>query len=167
MTHGNGRSIYVDLDGEPHDLSKLTQVERELLDDLVGFAAEHPDAWSCEYANYFVRRVGNFYESLGLARSEIIKTTIWRVAQDISGRMMVEAGLARVSSDYPDELNTVIQKKFGSRREFCKATGISEDILSHALSKRKNLAIDTLSEALAKIGYTINIVPMTDASQPL
>ena len=167
MKNGNGQSIYVDLYGGTHDVSRLDRAERELLDDLVGFAGEHPDAWTCEYANYYIRRVGDFYESRGLSRSEVIKTAIWRVAQDINGRMMVEAGISQVSSDYREELSAVIQKQFGSRREFCKATGISEDMLSHVLAKRKNLGIETLSDALAKIGYTISIVPMTDSSQSL
>ena len=167
MKNGNGQSIYVSLYGDALDLSKLDLAERELLDDLIRYAADHPDAWTREYANYYIRRVGDFYESRGLSRSEVIKTAIWRVAKDINGRMMVEAGISQVSSDYREELSAVIQKKFGSRREFCNATGISEDMLSHVLAKRKNLGIETLSDALAKIGYSISIVPMTDSSQSL
>jgi hypothetical protein len=31
-------------------------------------------------------------------------------------------------------------------------------MLSHVLSKRKHLAIDTLADALARVGYSIHIV---------
>lgn len=37
-------------------------------------------------------------------------------------------------------------------------------MLSHVLAKRKNLAIDTLAEALAKVGFAIHIMPMVDAT---
>ena len=66
-------------------------------------------------------------------------------------------------SDYRDDLEQLILTKFRSRREFCEATGLAEDMLSHVLAKRKNLAIDTLTEALEKVGYTIHIVPLPEA----
>lgn len=78
--------------------------------------------------------------------------------------MQVAAGLAR-PSDYRDELETLIQSKFRTRRGFCQATGLSEDMLSHVLAKRKNLAVDTLAEALGKIGYALHIVPVPDAAR--
>ena len=57
---------------------------------------------------------------------------------------------------------TLIHAKFRTRREFCEATGLSEDMLSHVLAKRKNLSIETLAEALAQIGYTIHITPLPE-----
>ena len=82
--------------------------------------------------------------------------------------MAVEAGLARVP-DYRDELDALIRSRFQTRREFCQATGLTEDMLSHVLSGRKHLAIETLSEALQKIGFSLRIVPVKSiepASQP-
>ena len=40
------------------------------------------------------------------------------------------------------------------------ATGLTEDMLSHVLAGRKHLAIETLSEALQKIGFSLRIVPV-------
>jgi hypothetical protein len=51
-------------------------------------------------------------------------------------------------------------QRFKTRREFCEATGLSEDMLSHVLARRKHLAIDTLSSALEKVGYTLHIGPL-------
>jgi hypothetical protein len=48
---------------------------------------------------------------------------------------------------------------FSSRRAFCEATGLSEDMLSHVLAGRKDFALDTLTEALAKIGYGLPFLP--------
>jgi hypothetical protein len=62
-------------------------------------------------------------------------------------------------SDYRDELEHLILTRFKTRRQFCQATGLSEDMLSHVLARRKHLAIDTLNAALERIGYTLHISP--------
>lgn len=62
--------------------------------------------------------------------------------------------------DYRDELDELIRENFPTRRAFCEATGISEDMLCHVLARRKHLAIDTLNEALSRIGYTLRIQPL-------
>jgi hypothetical protein len=36
---------------------------------------------------------------------------------------------------------------------------LAEDLISHVLARRKHLAIDTLTEALDKIGYRLEIRP--------
>ena len=73
--------------------------------------------------------------------------------------MAVEAGIARVP-DYRDELNELIRSRFQTRRQFCQATGLTEDMLSHVLVGRKHLAIDTLADALSRIGFSLRIVPV-------
>jgi len=62
--------------------------------------------------------------------------------------------------DYRDELELLIVTRFRTRREFCAATGLSEDMLSHVLARRKHMAIDTLTEALARTGFRLTIVPL-------
>jgi hypothetical protein len=51
------------------------------------------------------------------------------------------AGLVR-SPDYRDDLADLIDTEFPSRRAFCQAMGISEDLLSHVLANRKNLSLN-------------------------
>jgi hypothetical protein len=97
----------------------------------------------------------------------VTKTTVWRIAQNIAGRLMVASGIARDSDDYRDKLDQLIRDKFGSRRQFCEATGISEDMLSHVLAKRKHLSIQALADALGRIGYTIDVAPMSNISPPM
>jgi len=153
-------------DGIPYDLSKLDKEEREVVRDLLSFATRHPDAKTGEYHNYYIARVGDFYQARGLSRAEILKTTVWQIAQDINGRLMVASGIARDADDYRDKLDALIREKYGSRRRFCELTGVSEDMLSHVLAKRKHLSIQSLSDALAKIGYTIHITQMPDIAPP-
>ena len=80
----------------------------------------------------------------------------------MSGRLAVALGLAR-KPDYRSRLAEIIESRFKTRREFCEATGLSEDMLSHVLSGRKDLSIEALANALDRIGYTIRLVP----SEPL
>ena len=158
-------NAYSDLYGNPIDTSSLDDEERRLVEELERFAEDHSDIRTGEYWNFYIRRVGDFYERRGLTRRETTKTAVWRIAQDIRGRMMIAAGLAR-RGDYRDDLEHLILKRFPSRRAFCEASGITEDMLSHVLAKRKHLSIDTLSDALANIGYAIQITQMPDVSPP-
>jgi len=148
---------YRDLRGREIDLSGLDDEERQLADEIQRRAAEAP-AWN-DFDNEWVGRVGEFYQSRGLTRREITRTAVWRIAQDLSGRLAIEQGHAR-APDYRDELEDLIRERFRNRREFCRATGISEDMLSHVLARRKHIAINTLNDALARVGYTLRIEPL-------
>jgi hypothetical protein len=139
----------------------LDEDERKLVDELKSFASRHPD-WGT-FSTFYIGRVGSFYESRGLSRREISKSPVWKIAQDLAGRIHIAQGTAR-PSDYRDELEFLILTKFPTRREFCEATGLSEDMLSHVLAKRKDFGIQTLADALAKIGYTIHITPLSEST---
>jgi hypothetical protein len=157
---------FTDRQGDSIDLSTLDRDEQGLVAELLRFAEVHADARTAEYWNFYPQRVGDFYAARGLTRSETTKTLVWRIAQDINGRLLVAAGLAKESEDYRGKLEALIRDKYGSRREFCELTGISEDMLSHVLAKRKHMSIPSLTSALAKIGYTIQITQLPDASPP-
>jgi hypothetical protein len=90
----------------------------------------------------------------------VIEMPLYRVARDIGSRLGVAQGIMG-RSDYRDELELLILSRFKTRREFCDATGLSEDMLSHVLARRKHLAIDTLNAALEKVGYTVHIAPLS------
>lgn len=157
---------YFDLRGQMLDTSALDGDERHLVDELMQFSTDHPDAGTAEYENFWFRRVAEFYIARGLSRRDVVRTTVWRIAQDINSRLMIAAGLAK-RGDYRDELENLILMKYKSRRAFCEATGLSEDMLSHVLAKRKHIGIQTLADALAKIGYTIHITQMPEIAPPL
>ena len=108
---------YVDMKGREYSLSSLDTDERALFNDLQAFAKEHAD-WG-EFNNFYVRKVGDFYKSRGLSREETVQTVVWRIAQDIGGRMHIAQGQAR-PSDYRDELEYLIRTKFRTRRQFLR-----------------------------------------------
>jgi hypothetical protein len=142
-------------------LVDLDEDERKLFKRLKRRANTHRD-WN-DFENYWTKAVGDFYLDRGLSRKAVIQTSLWKIAQDLGSRIGIEQGMIRVP-DYRDELVALIRERFKTRREFCNATGISEDMLSHVLARRKHLAIDTLEEALEKIGCTLRIVPLPTES---
>lgn len=148
--------IYLDIKNRAYSMTDLTADETHLFDECRKFAARKPD-WG-EYTNYWIPKAEKLLAARGLDRREMIRSTLWRVVQDIGARLHIASGLAS-APDYRDELEEIIRNRFKTRRAFCDATGLAEDMLSHVLARRKHLAIDTLEDALEKIGYSIRIVP--------
>lgn len=149
---------YIDVYGNPIPLTPLDAEERGLVARLRRRARTNPD-WNA-FDNYWTRAVAAFYEARGYCRARKRQTAVYRIAQDLSGRIALAAGLARMP-DYRDELEDLIRKQFPTRRAFCKATGIAEDLLSHVLAGRKDLSLATLTKGLERIGYTLRIAPTT------
>lgn len=152
-------SVYQDLKGRELTLDDLPAGERKLISDLQSEAKKAKD-WS-SFSNLWMSKVSEFYSQSGLTRPQIRQTAGYRVAQDLDSRLAIANGQAR-APDYRDELESLIGERFQTRREFCEATGLTEDMLSHVLSKRKHLAINTLEESLRRIGYTLHIAPLVE-----
>lgn len=157
-----GPDLYVDLRGRPIPMGGLDDDERALVEDLFEFFEGDPD-WN-EFENEAFARVDRLYESRGLTQEETSQTEVFEIAQDLGGRIAVRQGFARMP-DYRDELADLIRRRFKTRREFCRATGISEDMLSHVLARRKHLSIESLTQALARIGYTLQIMPVAPVAE--
>jgi hypothetical protein len=149
--------VYVDLDGREICLEHLDAEERQLLARLRRRARTNPD-WDA-FDNYWTTAVPHFYQARGLARKAVPRTLLWRIAQDLSSRLGIAAGLVS-PDDYQGDLEDLIREKFPTRRAFCEATGISEDMLSHVLAGRKDLSLVALTRALERIGYRLRIVPV-------
>lgn len=84
-------------------------------------------------------------------------TVLGRIAKDLSARSGIAAGLVRPDA-YRSDPEELVRAKFPSQRAFGKATGLSEDMLSHVLASRKDLSLAALTEALERIGYRLRIV---------
>jgi hypothetical protein len=154
--------VYVDLDGHEIALAGLDAGERRLVARLRRRAQTHPD-WT-DFDNYWTRQLRAFYDPLGASRRVVRESAPFRIALDLSGRLGIAAGLVR-PDDYLGDLEDLIREKFPSRRAFCEATGLAEDMLSHVLAGRKHYTIDTLAEGLERIGYTLRIRPVQPAAR--
>ncbi|MBL8826598.1 MAG: hypothetical protein JNM18_06395 [Planctomycetaceae bacterium] len=152
---------YTDLRGTVFSLSGLESDERTLIARLKKQSERVAD-WT-EFRNFWMAEVSQFYTAKGLSRREIIESVGYRIGQDLASRLGIAQGKMR-PPDYRSDLELLILSKFQTRKEFCDATGLSEDMLSHVLARRKHLAIDTLTEALAKIGYSLHIMPNSQSN---
>jgi hypothetical protein len=148
---------YTTVRGQIFGVAGLEADERDLIARLQAEADARPE-WS-QFQNFSLAEVGKFYSDKGLTRREITETIGWRIGQDLGSRLGISQGVMRLG-EYRGELEVLIMRNFPTRKAFCDATGLSEDMLSHVLARRKHFAIDTLNDALAKIGYTIHITPL-------
>ena len=147
---------YLDLDGNELCLHSLDAEERKLLGRIRRRSRTNPD-WNA-FDNYWTIAVPAFYQAQGLSRKDVPRTLVWRIAQDLSSRLGMAAGMVR-PDDYRGDLEDLIREEFASQRAFCKATGLSEDMLSHVLAGRKDLSLESLTQGMDRIGYRLRIVP--------
>lgn len=148
--------VYIDVRGREWSLAGLDGEERTLVADLQERARTYPD-WN-DFDNYWTRKITAFYDQRGVPRSQTVRCTVFKIAQDLSGRIGIAAGYIR-PSDYRDELDDLIRNRFSTRQEFCDATGLGEEELGQVLARRKHLSMEALTEALGRIGYTVRITP--------
>jgi len=142
-------------------LKDLNGEEQEILRDLYSYFESEPD-WN-DFSNFWPSKVVAYYDAKGQARQVTVHCTLFRVAQDLATRIGVEQGRIRKPNpftDYREQIEHIIREKFSTQRSFCQETGISEDLLSHVLAGRKHLGMDTLTHALERIGYRLQIVPV-------
>lgn len=149
--------VYADLDGRDIWLGALDAGERKLVSQLRRRARSNPD-WN-DFNNFWIKAVPAFYMTRGVPAREYVEGPAYRIAQDLSARLGIASGLVR-ASDYLDDLEEIIRTRFKTQRDFCKATGLSEDMLSHVLRGRKHLSLESLTAALGRIGYLLRIIPM-------
>ncbi|HEX3151012.1 MAG TPA: hypothetical protein VHR66_23230 [Gemmataceae bacterium] len=80
------------MNGTTFSLTGLDADERQLVDDL--FARRRSMSNWAEFGNYYIKAVAGFYEGRRLARRVIVSLPVWKIAQDMKGRMMVAMGHA-------------------------------------------------------------------------
>ena len=131
--------------------------------DYKHWVAEGTD-WT-EFENERFRALSTLYDGRRIPRKESRRTALYQITQDMWVRLGIQQGYVE-PPDYRDELAELIGKEFGTRREFCRKTGISEQMLSHALAHRKHIHIDRLVHALHKIGYRLSITPAPSRPRP-
>jgi hypothetical protein len=157
MTH----TIYTTLHGTTVNLASLTSEEAAIFAAARKAYVDSPK-W-IDFKQTWLDEVVKLYDRQKVSRRETVLKPLFRAVQDLGSRLMVNAGYARMP-DYREQLLSIIETKFDTRREFCEAAGVSEDMLSHVLKGRKDLSIGALEELLGKIGYGLSLVPLTKAA---
>jgi hypothetical protein len=152
---------YVNCYGETIALDGLDSEERRLVARLRRRAQSGP-GW-CEFSDFAVNLVGAFYDKRGVSRKQARLSPVLRIALDLSSRLGIAEGkIAPPTFDYREQLERLVLL-FPTRRAFCKAAGISQNMLSHCLAGRKDLSMSSVSQALKRIGYRIDFVPQSKA----
>ncbi len=155
-------NVYVDMDGNEIALDALDAGERQLAARLRRRAHTHPD-W-CDFDNYSMRVILEFYDARKVSRKAVVRSPVWRIAQDLSGRLGIASGLVR-PSDCLGDLEDLIREHFPTERAFCEATGLTKETLTDVLAGRADLSLQTLTEALERIGYRLRIVPVPEEAR--
>ncbi len=154
---------YVNLYGETISLTDLDAGERTLVNRLRRRAETKP-GW-CDFRNFAISAVLAFFDARGVSRKRSSRSPVFRIALDLIGRLGIAEGkVAPPSFTYRDQLERLVLQ-FPTRRDFCKAAGISPTMLSHVLAGRKDLSVESLSKALDRVGYRLQFTPATKAKR--
>src|SRR3954447_20810535 len=96
--------VYETLFGETLSLKNLPPNESEFVDEIVRLFETRPE-WDA-FANHWHSRIDKLYARCGLDRRQITQTIPYLLAQDLSGRLMIDQGAARASDplNYRDQI---------------------------------------------------------------
>ena len=129
--------VYQTISGRRVPLSKLNRSEKGLLGrvqqkynsrlEWTRFAAW----WNAEFTK------------TGLST----RSPLYRICQDLEARLGIHQGSVS-PPDYRDFLADLIDGQFGSRHEFCQATGVDPGQLSRVFAGRADLSLRALQKVL-------------------
>jgi transcriptional regulator with XRE-family HTH domain len=129
--------VYETITGRRIALAKLTSAEKAFLARLAQRYKSRPE-WT-RFAAWWNAE----FNASGLATTSVA----YRVGQDLEARLGIHQG--KVSApDYRDFLADLIDTRFGSRQQFCQATGVDPGQLSRVFAGRADLSIKALQKVL-------------------
>jgi hypothetical protein len=137
---------YQTITGRCIPLSKLSRPEKALL-------ARVRDKYNSrlEWTRFAAWWNAEFTAS-GLATS----SPVCRICQDLEARLGIQQGSVS-PPDYRDFLADLIDSRFGSRQEFCRATGVDAGQLSRVFAGRADLSLRALGKVLEVLGARLII----------
>jgi len=134
-------------------LDRLDAEERQVFEQLYRYARRNPD-WG-RFSSRFWNSVRELYLRRGMKPDEIVDQSLYRIGQDLDGRLALAQGHVR-TPDYVDELQALLRDRKISRYKLAKRTGVSQDLLSHVFRRRKNLSLASLTRLVDALGYRIS-----------
>jgi len=130
--------VYRTITGRPIPLSKLSRSENEFLASV-----RQKYHARLEWTRFAAWWNAEFTKS-GLSTS----SGAYRICQDLEARLGIDQGSVS-APDYRDSLADLIDGQFGSRLEFCRATGVDPGQLSRVFAGRADLSLKALQSVLA------------------
>lgn len=129
--------VYHTITGRRIIVTKLSKSEKELLERV-------RDKYNArlEWTRFAAWWNAEFSKS-GLSTS----SPVYRICQDLEARLGIHQGSVS-APDYRDFLADLIEGRFGSRAEFCHATGVDPGQLSRVFAGRADLSLRALQKVL-------------------
>lgn len=129
--------VYQTITGRRIPLSKLSRPEKEFLSH-VQQKYHGRQEWT---------RFSAWWNSAFTKTGLGTKSPIYRICQDLEARLGIHQGSVS-PPDYRDFLADLIDGQFGSRQEFCQATGVDPGQLSRVFAGRADLSLRALQKVL-------------------
>src|SRR5437016_5264513 len=129
--------VYQTITGRYIPVSKLTRSEKRLLDRV-----QHKYNSRLEWTRFAAWWNAEFSKA-GLSP----QSPVYRICQDLEARLGIHQGTV-APPDYRDFLADLIDGRFGSRHEFCQATGVDPGQLSRVFAGRADLSLRALGKVL-------------------
>ncbi|MBM4071098.1 MAG: hypothetical protein FJ271_19450 [Planctomycetes bacterium] len=146
-------SIYQTITGGQIRLAGLSEAEYGFL-EIVAKKYSPKQDWT-RFAAWWNAK----FNASGLTTASVV----YRICQDLEARLGINQG--KVSPpDYRDYLAELIDAQFGSRLEFCRATGVDPGQLSRVLARRDNLSLKVLPQVLEVLHARLVIQTEKDAN---
>jgi hypothetical protein len=130
--------VYQTITGRRIPLSKLSRSEKEFLSGV-----RQKYHARLEWTRFAAWWNAEFTKS-GLNT----RSPVYRICQDLEARLGIHQGSVS-PPDYRDFLADLIDDQFGSRSEFCRATGVDPGQLSRVFAGRADLSLRALQNVLA------------------
>src|SRR6516225_7846527 len=129
--------VYQTITGRRIPLSKLSRSEKEFLSSV-----RQKYHARLEWTRFAAWWNAEFTKS-GLNT----RSPVYRICQDLEARLGIHQGSVSLP-DYRDFLADLIDSQFGSRLEFCRATGVDPGQLSRVFAGRADLSLRALQKVL-------------------
>jgi hypothetical protein len=129
--------IYQTITGRRISLSKLGKAEKEFLSRV-----QQKYSARLEWTRFAAWWNAEFNKTRLSPRS-----LVYRICQDLEARLGIHQG-SLSPPDYRDFLADLIDGQFGSRLEFCQATGVDPGQLSRVFAGRADLSMQALQNVL-------------------
>lgn len=153
------RERHIDVRGQEIPLGTSDHLEYTLILNLQQEAMSRADAQA--FDSFWMKTVPRFYADRGIRWEDLRpqKAAAYLVAQDLSARLLIKSGLARLS-DYRDEITEIARERYASRSAFYAATGLDPAAGEEMLHHQAHLSVQTVRHALVRIGYALRISPL-------
>jgi transcriptional regulator with XRE-family HTH domain len=147
-------AAYQTITGRRLPLSKLSRPEKEFLSSV-----RRKYHARLEWTRFAAWWNAEFTKS-GLST----KSPVYRICQDLEARLGIHQGSVS-PPDYRDFLADLIDGQFGSRLEFCRATGVDPGQLSRVFAGRADLSLHALQKVLAVLEAQLVIQTKEEARE--